>query len=161
MGKKKLSTRNAKWLEFLQSFHFSSKYKDGKNNVVVDALSKRYNLLATFDDCLLGFETLKDYYASNPDFGENFLKFAGGPIGEYMVHSVFLFKGNRLCVRKHAIRELLSREAYGGGLAGHFKVAKTLEVLREHFFWPKMMGDVTNIFTKCVTCHMTKTSITT
>ena len=29
-GQQKLSPRHAKWVEFLQSFHFSSKYKDGK-----------------------------------------------------------------------------------------------------------------------------------
>ena len=49
-------------------------------------------------------------------------------------------------------------EAHGGGLAGHFGIAKTLEILREHFFWPKMLGDVTNIVGKCVTYHMAKSS---
>ena len=57
-GQQKLSPRHAKWVEFLQSFHFSSKYKDGKSNVVADALSRRYTLLATLDVRLLGFETL-------------------------------------------------------------------------------------------------------
>ena len=71
-GQQKLSTRHAKWVEFLQSFHFSSKYKDGKSNVVADALSRRYTLLATLDVCLLGFDTLKSYYESDVDFGDVF-----------------------------------------------------------------------------------------
>ena len=75
-----------------------------------------------------------------------------------MLQDGFLFKGNRLCVPKHAIRELLIREAHGGGLAGHFGVTKTLEILKEHFFWPKMLQDVTNIVGKYVTCHMAKSS---
>nr|KAJ0203488.1 hypothetical protein LSAT_V11C500244810 [Lactuca sativa] len=157
-GQQKLSTRHAKWVEFLQSFHFSCKYKDGKSNVVADALSRRYSLLVTLDVRFLGFETLKDHYQSDMDFGDMFLKCAGGPNDEFVIQDGFLFKGNRLCVPKHAIRELLIREAYGGGLAGHFGITKTLEVLKEHFFWPKMLGDVTNIVSKCVTCHMAKTT---
>nr|KAJ0226813.1 hypothetical protein LSAT_V11C100043320 [Lactuca sativa] len=157
-GQQKLSTRHAKWVEFLQSFHFSCKYKDGRSNVVADALSRRYSLLVTLDVRFLGFETLKDHYQSDMDFGDMFLKCAGGPNGEFVIQDGFLFKGNRLCVPKHAIRELLIREAHGGGLAGHFGITKTLQVLKEHFFWPKMLGDVTNIVGKCVTCHMAKTT---
>lgn len=157
-GQQKLSPRHAKWVEFLQSFHFSSKYKDGKSNVVADALSRRYALLATLDVRLLGFETLKDYYEADNDFGELFGKCQNGSFGEYIVQDGFLFKGNCLCVPKHAIRELLVREAHGGGLAGHFGIVKTLDVLKEHFFWPKMLGDVTNVIGKCVTCHMAKSS---
>ena len=58
-GQQKLSLRHAKWVEFLQSFHFSSKYKDGKSNVVADALSRRYALLSTLEVRLLGFETMR------------------------------------------------------------------------------------------------------
>lgn len=157
-GQQKLNPRHAKWVQFLQSFHFSSKYKDGKSNVVADALSRRYTLLATLDVRLLGFETLKDYYETDSDFGAVFLDCAGGSHGDFVLQDGFLFKGNRLCVPKHAIRELLIREAHGGGLAGHFGIAKTLEILKEHFFWPKMLGDVTNIVGKCVTCHVAKGS---
>ncbi|KAI3515986.1 hypothetical protein L1887_14893 [Cichorium endivia] len=157
-GQQKLSTRHAKCVQFFQSFHFSSEYKDGKSNVVVDALSRRYTLLATLDVHLLGFETLKNYHESNVDFGDLYLKCACGPNGEFMLEDGFLFKGNRLCVPKHAIRELLVCEAHGGGLAGHFGVTKTLEVLKEHFFWPKMLGDVNNIVGKCVICHMAKST---
>nr|KAJ0225433.1 hypothetical protein LSAT_V11C100031580 [Lactuca sativa] len=131
---------------------------DGKSNVVADALSRRYSLLVTLDVRFLGFETLKDHYQYDMDFGDMFLKCAGGPNGEFVIQDGFLFKGNRLCVPKHVIRELLIREAHGGGLAGHFGITKTLEVLKEHFFWPKMLGDVTNIVGKCVTCHMAKTT---
>nr|KAJ0223892.1 hypothetical protein LSAT_V11C200062990 [Lactuca sativa] len=133
-GQQKLSTRHAKWVEFLQSFHFSCKYKDGESNVVADALSRRYLLLVTLDVRFLGFETLKDHYQSDMDFRDMFLKCAGGPNGEFVIQDGFLFKGNRLCVPKHVIRELLIREAHGGGLAGHFGITKTLEVLKEHFF---------------------------
>ncbi|MDN4188840.1 hypothetical protein DC496_11120, partial [Bifidobacterium breve] len=43
------------------------------------------------------------------------------------------------------MRELLVRESHGGRLMGHFGVAKTLDILKEHFFWPHMKRDVERI----------------
>ena len=40
------------------------------------------------------------------------------------------------------MRELLVREDHDGGLIGHFRITKTLEVLHEHLCWPKMKRDV-------------------
>jgi hypothetical protein len=40
------------------------------------------------------------------------------------------------------MRELLVREAHGGRLMEHLGVAKTLNVLHEHFYCPKMKKDV-------------------
>jgi 16S rRNA C1402 (ribose-2'-O) methylase RsmI len=41
--------------------------------------------------------------------------------------------------------ELLICEAHGGKLIRHFSVVKTLDVLHEHFYWPKMKKDVQGI----------------
>ena len=40
-GQQKLNYIHAKWVEFLQSFTFFFRYKEGRNNVVADALSRR------------------------------------------------------------------------------------------------------------------------
>jgi hypothetical protein len=57
------------------------------------------------------------------------------------------------------MRELLVREAHGGGLMGHFGVRKTLAVLHEHFFWPKMKRDVERVCSRCVTCRQAKSRV--
>ena len=44
------------------------------------------------------------------------------------------------------------REAHGGGLMGHFGIAKTLGVLSEYFYWPKMRRDIEHLCDKCLTC---------
>jgi hypothetical protein len=41
------------------------------------------------------------------------------------------------------------REAHGGGLMGHFGARKTLDVLHEIFFWPKMKHDVERVCELC------------
>ena len=39
---------------------------------------------------------------------------------------------------------------------GHFGVAKTLSILQEHFYWPRMKHDVERICGRCVTCRQAK-----
>ncbi|XP_057811643.1 uncharacterized protein LOC131025875, partial [Salvia miltiorrhiza] len=114
-GQHKLNKRHARWMEFIETFPYVIKYKQGKENVVADALSRR--------------------------------------------HDDYLFRKNKLCVPKCSLRELLLLESHGGGLMGHFGIAKTLAVLHEHFFWPHMKRDVERICGRCVTCKQAKSRV--
>jgi hypothetical protein len=64
-----------------------------------------------------------------------------------------------LCVPALSLRELLVREVHGGGLMGHFGVAKTLDVLHEHFYWPKMKRDGQRICEQCIACRKAKSRV--
>ncbi|XP_074278613.1 uncharacterized protein LOC141602205 [Silene latifolia] len=79
-GQQKLNQRHAKWVEFLQSFTFSSKYKTGASNVVADALSRRHTLLIELDARMLGFEHIKELYKSDPEFAKEIIE----PTGLYL-----------------------------------------------------------------------------
>ena len=59
-------------------------------------------------------------------------------LGSFIDFDGYLFKESRLCVPLSSMCEFLVREAHEGGLMGHFGVVKTLDVLHEHFYWPKM-----------------------
>ena len=59
-------------MEFIETFPYVIRYKQGKENVVANALSRRYALLSTLDTKLLGFEYIKDLYAQDSDFGDVF-----------------------------------------------------------------------------------------
>ena len=63
----------------------------------------------------------------------------------YFRREGFLFRENELCVPDCSLRDLLVRESHGGGLMGHFGVAKTLAILQKHFYWPHMKRDVERI----------------
>ncbi|KAH9671243.1 Endonuclease [Citrus sinensis] len=67
-GQGKLHKRHAKWVEFIESFPYVIKYKQGKENVVADALSRRYALISTLNAKLLGFEYIKELYVNDPNF---------------------------------------------------------------------------------------------
>ncbi|XP_071905706.1 uncharacterized protein [Coffea arabica] len=138
----KLSKRHARWITFIDSFTFVIKYKTGKTNVVADALSRRHTLITTLDAKLLGFEFLKELYATDSDFGEIFSSLPRHSREHYFISQGFLYYKDKLCIPKSSMRTLLVRESHGGGLMRHFGIAKTLMILQEHFFWPRMRSDV-------------------
>ena len=105
-------------------------------------LYRRYALLAILDAQVLGFQLMKECYATDEDMSLIITECKKRSFQDYSVQDGFLFKGNRLCVPKENFRELIRREVHGGGLAGHFGVNKTLEILKERFHWPKMQREV-------------------
>jgi hypothetical protein len=48
-GQEKLNKRHAKWVEFIKTFPYIIKHKKGKENVIADALSRRYTMLSQLD----------------------------------------------------------------------------------------------------------------
>jgi hypothetical protein len=155
----RLNKRHAKWVEFIETFPYVIIYKQGKENVVADALSRRYALLSILDTKLLGFEYIKDLYAQDSDFGDVFNACEKVAFGKFYRHDGFLFRENKLCAPMCSLRELLVRETHGGGLMGHFGVAKTLGILHDHFFWPHMKRDVERICEKCIVCKHAKSKL--
>ena len=133
-GQGKLNKRHAKWSSFLETFPYVIRYKQGKKNIVANALSRRYVLLSSLSTKLLGFKYLKDLYATNPDFSSIFTATEHGAFNKFFRHDGFLFREKQLCVPVCSLRELLIRESNFGGLMGHFGVLKTFEVFFEHFY---------------------------
>ncbi|KAL2246177.1 UNVERIFIED_CONTAM: Transposon Ty3-G Gag-Pol polyprotein [Sesamum indicum] len=146
--------------EFIESFPYVIKHKKGKENIVADALSRRYVLLSIMDAKILGFGFIKDLYANDVDFGKVFGN-CSASIGwdKFYLNDGFLFRANQLCVPNYSVRSLLLKEAHSGGLMGYFGISKTLGVLSEYFYWPKMRRDVEKFVGKCIVCHKAKSKL--
>jgi len=117
--------------------------------VVVDALSRRYALISMLNARLMGFKQVKDWYAIDSYFANVVAECAKGGCDGFFMHEGYLFKMGRMCILSGSLRELLVREAHGGGLSGHFGEKKIYEMLKEHFFWPRMLRDVLNLVCLC------------
>ncbi|KAF7821062.1 uncharacterized protein G2W53_026517 [Senna tora] len=97
-GQGKLSKRHAKWVEYLESFPYVIKYKQGKDNVVADALSRRYALISMLSSKLLGFEHVKELYAHDSDFADLYHACEHAALNKFYRHDGFLFKNKQLCI---------------------------------------------------------------
>jgi hypothetical protein len=107
--------------------------------------------LSTLDARFLEFEHIKELYKDDSDFSNVYNACETSAFGKFYRLDGYLFKESHLCVPLSSIRE-----AHGGGLMGHFGIVKTLDVLHEHFYWPKMKKDMQRICDKCITCMKAK-----
>jgi hypothetical protein len=155
----KLNKRHAKWVDFIETFPYAIKYKQGKENIVADALSRRYAFVSTLNAKLLGFEYVKELYANDDDFVSVYGASEKATFRKFYRLDGYLFRGNQLCVPNSSMSKLLVREAHRGGLMGHFGIRKTLDVLHELIFWPKMKRDVEKVYARCITCRQAKSRV--
>lgn len=122
-------------------FHLFSN-KGGVQNQVAEALNRRLSLLYTMQVTVLGFEILKDLYKDDPYFSKTWEESSRSPNNHFLLQEGYLFKGNRLCIPQFFLREAIIIEPHGGELVGHFRKNKTLDFVKENFYWPKMERDV-------------------
>ncbi|OMO70131.1 reverse transcriptase [Corchorus capsularis] len=126
-GQQKLDKRHAKWSEFIESFPYVVRYKQGKENVVADALSRRYILLSMLDSKFLGFEYIKELYASDVYFGEIFKECENSRFGKYYKHDGFLFKESRLCKSRQIwkqVKRLQGEDTHDGMLGARMAASR-------------------------------------
>ncbi|PKI36927.1 hypothetical protein CRG98_042684 [Punica granatum] len=88
-GQNKLNRRHSKWVEFIEMFPYVIQYKQGKENVVADALSRRYVLISTLNAKFLGFEHLKELYMQDSDFGAIYSACENSAFGKFYKHDEF------------------------------------------------------------------------
>jgi hypothetical protein len=159
-GQATLNKRHAKWIEFIESFPYIIKHKKGKDNVIADALSRRYTMLSQLSHKIFGLETIKGLYATDLDFKDALKNCREGRTWQkFLLCEGLLYRANKLCVPASSVRLLLLQEAHGGGLMGHFGVKKTEDVLATHFFWPRMRRDVERYVSCCTTCNKAKSQL--
>jgi hypothetical protein len=98
-GEAKLNRHRAKWVEFIKTATYIVKYKKGKDNVVVDALSRRNVLLNQIEVKVLDLENLKEKYNADPYFSGPYNHCKDGKdLEKYHMNDGFLLRANKLCV---------------------------------------------------------------
>lgn len=101
------------------SYRSSIKDPSVQTKRVADALSRRATLLAAISTEIVGFESLKDTYADDEDFGSIWGKSCNDEfVTGFLIHDGFLFYGTRLSIPRSSLRAYLIHELHAGGLGG-------------------------------------------
>nr|GEU43378.1 hypothetical protein [Tanacetum cinerariifolium] len=119
--------------------------------------NRRHSLITTMKIRVQCFDSFRGLYCNDPDFRDLWSKCDNGHFQQFSKLDGYLFKGAWLCIPLCSLREAIILEGHVGGLAGHFKRDKTLALLHEQFYWPKMEHDVNRLLERCRTCHIAKT----
>ena len=78
------------------------------------------------------------------------------PCDDFYIYDGFLMKSGQLYLPHTSLHEKVIRNLYGGGLVGHLGRDKTIEAVKERYYWPKWRKDVTNLVAKCYICQKAK-----
>ncbi|GBG66553.1 hypothetical protein CBR_g64823 [Chara braunii] len=139
----------------------------GKSNRLADALSRRpdhctavYSTFEIDDDLRNSF--IRGYQA-DPEFHDKYVNCSSpNPVpSHYRIQEGYLLVHTRgkdlLCVLSDPhLRRLLLGEFHDAPATGHFGVNRTIGRLRERFWWPGLLGDVTRYCESCEVCRSCK-----
>jgi hypothetical protein len=104
----KLNRHHAKWVEFIESIPYVIKHKKGKDNIIPDALSRRYTMLSQLDFKFFGLETIKEQYLHHAEFKDVLQNCRDGRTwNKFVLNDGFVFHANKLCIPDGSVHLLL------------------------------------------------------
>ena len=105
---------------------------------------------------MVGFDAIKDLYESNSNFWEVFDQLKNAVPrhaytiqGDYLMQDGYLFKGKQLCIPVGSMRKNIIWEFHCSGMVGHFGKDKTIALVADMYYWPKMKRDITRFVERC------------
>ena len=78
------------------------------------------------------------------------------PCDDFYIHDRFLMKSGKLILPHTSLHEKVIRDLHAGGLAGHLGRDKTIESVKDKYYWPILRRDVTTIVSRCYVCQRAK-----
>jgi hypothetical protein len=161
----KLNARQARWMALLSEFDFKIKHIKGKENKVVDALSRSMKTIhlaavSTYETNVkervrnsqetdVFFQTMTSYLEQEPTG----LKYEGYQI----------LDGGMLTYRKRLyiptcdnLKRFIMDELHKRPYTGHPGYQKMITATRKQFYWPGLKKNIVDYLAKCLECQQVK-----
>ncbi|KAH9313586.1 hypothetical protein KI387_022213 [Taxus chinensis] len=158
------SEEQQKWVTKKLGYDFEIIYKKGKENVVVDALSRRDT---STDALVCGMSMLTADWVD-----EARLEWDQDKDTKSLIHNIkkgsmtsnkFEWKGNALWYmdmlylsKDFELKHRILVELHASLVGGHFGFLKTYHRIKREFFWEGLKGDVQNFVSECLVCQQNK-----
>jgi hypothetical protein len=139
-----LNARQSRWLEFLCEYDFEIKHIKGKENKVVDALSRRvHELHVTSISMYRTNIKIRILEAANVDlqYRELVAKLQQGKMPQKMeiykleTDGILLYKNKIFVPNVQFLKQMILREMHNVPYAGHPRYHKTVAAVKSHYFW--------------------------
>ena len=176
----KLNARQCRWQMLLAVFNFEVKYLEGRRNVVADGITRldtlkdvlkkptevssevaiRNTVIASYSSPLLAEVATTGYSPSEvKQYSEGEQFYRRGGIWYKTASPKKQINRDRVCLPNGTpfIAEAL-KGLHDEPTSGHLGKDKTIELVRQRFFWPGMKKDVTDYVASCIICQKTKES---
>jgi len=170
--KKKLNTlesqtiqtpKQQRWTSKLQGYDFQILYRPGKQNVVVDALSRQDTdppsmLLALSSLIPLLFEELHQFYSTieGTKLVDACAKDTQRPNLFSARHGLLFFRHQVFQPDTNNFRNRILQELHESPTAGHSGIKPTLARIVVAFYWLGWTRDIKNYIQQCTTCQLNK-----
>jgi hypothetical protein len=139
----------------VQAYDFDIEYVKGKNNVTVDALSRRPELCSLSEISVdWKSELLVEYSKSKfaCEVMDNSMQDDRYKVVDYIIY----YKDRIYLVPESKLKEKIMKAMHDTPLTGHLGYFKTYRKIRERFSWKGLKDDVLRHVRECVTCQQNK-----
>jgi len=153
-----LNARQARWLAFLSEYDFEIKHIKGKENEVVDALS-RNAIMNTVSVYKIDFEDKikdsgvrhKNYQTLKNKILENKAKNDKSDF-RFTANGLITYKNRLYVPNVLEIKLLILNEIHKTPYSRHPGYQTMITMLRKEFFWPNMKNEVAEFLARCLEC---------
>jgi hypothetical protein len=157
----KLNARQARWMALLREFDFEINHIKGKENRVVDALSR--SMKTIYLAAVNTYETDVKNRVRNAQEKDSFVQTvtlylqqepAGGKYEGYQMTKGFIltYRDRMYIPNRDDLKRFIMDELHKRPYTGHPRYQKMITATRKQFYWPGLKKDIAKYLAQCIEC---------